>query len=106
MHLMAGTLSGLRKRLAKVEQQMADRADRARRALLAKCNCEDWTIALSPEAFEAAMNLRCLCHGFRRLGKITRLPVKPDSPPTRMDELIATYEARLAQADSEQAHDP
>lgn len=97
---MSGTLSGLRRRLVKVEQQRAERAERARRALLAKCNCTELTIALVPEKFEAEMNLRCPFHGFRRLGKIMRSCVKTGS---RLDELVATYEARLAQAESEQA---
>ncbi len=97
---MSGKLSGLQKRLTKVEQQLADRADRARRAWLAKCNCKDWTLAGTVEQFEKEMKLRCPCHGFRRLGKITQLLFAP-----RMDELIATYEAGLAEAEREQAHD-
>ncbi len=57
------------------------------------------------------MNLPCPAHGFRRLGRITRIVfVNPDDgteePSPRLDELIATYEARLAQADREEAHDP
>jgi len=103
---MSGKLSGLQKRLTKVEKQLADRADRARRAWLAKCNCKDWTLAGPAEQFEEQMKLRCPCHGFRRLGKITRLLyTEPGSPPTRLDELIATYEAGLAEAEREQAHD-
>jgi hypothetical protein len=110
---MSGTLSGLRRRLAKVEQQMADQAQRAE---LANCTCKhtpDVTIAVLPEEFEAEMNLPCPAHGFRRLGRIMRIvfvePTNPggtEVPSPRLDELIATYDARLAQADREQAHDP
>jgi hypothetical protein len=106
---MSRKLSGLRRRLAKAEQQMAGLA---RREELVNCNCKlvSWTVAGSAEEFEAEMNLPCPSHGFRRLGMIfqivpagmNRTPV----PNPRMDELIATYEARLAQADRDQAHGP
>jgi len=107
IHLMSRKLSGLWKRLAKVEQQMADQA---RRAELANCTCihsSDVTFAISgrPEKFEAEMNLPCPAHGFRRLGRILRIRfMKPDGtekPSPRLDELIATYKAGLAQADRE-----
>jgi hypothetical protein len=110
---MSGKLSSLSRRLAKVEQQMADQA---RRAELANCTCRhmpDLTLVypFQPEEFEAEMNLPCPAHGFRRLGRIMQIVfVNPDDgtevPSPRLDELIATYEARLAQADREQAHDP
>jgi hypothetical protein len=109
---MSGNLSGLRKRLAKVEQRMADQA---RRAELANCTCIHspyFTIAITgqPEKFEAEMNFPCPAHGFRRLGRIMHICfINPDGtaePCPRLDELIATYEAHLAQADREQAHDP
>ena len=109
---MSGNLSGLWKRLAKVEQRMADQA---RRAELANCTCIHspcFTIAITgqPEKFEAEMNLPCPAHGFRRLGRIMHICfIDPDGtaePDPRLDELIATYEAGLAQADREQAHDP
>jgi hypothetical protein len=107
---MSGKLSSLSRRLAKVEQQMADQA---RRAELANCSCVHMpTIAdpNQPEEFEAEMNLPCPAHGFRRLGRIMQLSfVNPDGtaePSPRLDELIATYEARLAEADREHAHAP
>ena len=109
---MSGNLSGLWKRLAKLEQQMADRA---RRAELANCTCIHSpyvTIAITsqPEKFEAEMNHPCPSHGFRRLGRIMRIRfMNPDGtaePCPRLDELIATYEAGLAQADREQGNDP
>jgi hypothetical protein len=109
---MSANLSGLWKRLAKVEQRMADQA---RRAELANCTCihsPNVTVAITgqPEKFETEMNLPCPSHGFRRLGRIMRIRfMNPDGtaePVPRLDELIATYEARLAQADHEQAHDP
>ena len=93
-------------------------ADQARRAELANCSCTNVpniTLAIpdQPEEFEAEMNLPCPAHGIRRLGRIMRLvfvepttPGGPDCrevPSPRLDELIATYEARLAQADREVA---
>ena len=108
---MSGNLSSLWKRLAKVEQRMADQA---RRAELANCTCirSPWmTVAITgqPEKFEAEMNHRCPSHGFRRLGRIMHVCfIDPDGtaePDPRLDELIATYDAGLAQADREQAND-
>jgi hypothetical protein len=96
--------------LDKLEQRMADQT---RRAELANCTCQFMTVAIpgQPEEFEAEMNLPCPAHGFRRLGRIMRIVfVNSTNPRTkvpspRLDELIATYEARLAQADREQAND-
>jgi hypothetical protein len=105
---MSGNLSSLEKRLANLEQWMADLA---RRVTSINCNCEPYvTIAFStqPEQFEAEMNLPCPAHGLRRLGMI--LPIcfvdghgRRDST-SRLDELLAIYEARLAQADRELAY--
>jgi hypothetical protein len=109
---MSGKLSSLSRRLAKVEQRMTDQA---RRAELANCTCihSPWVtgaITGQSEKFEAEMSLPCPAHGFRRLGRIMRIRfMDPDGtaePDPRLDELIATYEARLAQADREEAHDP
>ena len=115
---MPGKLSGQWKRLAKLEQQMADQA---RRAELANCTCKhmpDVTIAFADQAeeFEAEMNLPCPAHGIRRLGRIMRIrfvePTTPggpgcrEVPSPRLDELIATYEARLNQADRSVADGP
>jgi hypothetical protein len=107
---MSGKLSGLRKRLAKAEQRMADLG---RRAELANCTCEECVTIANPnhpEEFEAEMNLPCPAHGFRRLGRIMHLvfvePGVTEHPRTSLDELIATYEGRLAQADREEAHAP
>jgi hypothetical protein len=106
---MSGKLSGLWKRLEKVEQLMADQA---RRAELANCNCQHFvTLAIAGHAdeFEAEMNLPCPAHSFRRLGRIMRIgfvdPTGTKMPSPRLDELIAIYDARLVQADREQAHD-
>lgn len=91
-----------------MEQQLADRA---RRAKLANCNCKGvgFTIVGSPEVFEAEMNLPCPAHGLRRLGTIMQVvPANMDGTSVsdrRLDELLATYAARLAQADREQAND-
>jgi hypothetical protein len=86
-------------------------ADQARRAELADCTCIHMTVALVPEEFEAEMNLPCPAHGFRRLGRIMRIVfVEPtdctELPNPKLDELIAIYEARLAQADRGEAHAP
>jgi len=113
MYLMSGTLSSLSRRLTKLEQQLADRA---RRAKLASCNCSYVTIAdpARPEEFEAEMNLPCPAHGFRRLGRINRqFFYNPDHSVKRdprldhtWDQMMATYKARLDQANREVAHDP
>jgi hypothetical protein len=109
---MSGKLSSLWKRLAKVEQRIAVQA---RRAEFANCTCIHspyFTAAITgqPEKFEAEMNLPCPAHGFRRLGRIMHIRfMNPDGtaePCPRLDELIATYEAHLALAVREQAHDP
>jgi hypothetical protein len=109
---MSRKLSALWKRLAKLEQRMAEEA---RRAELANCTCirmPNITAALpdQPEKLEAEMNLPCPAHGIRRLGRIMRIGfVNPDGtkePSPRLDELIATYEARLDQADREVADAP
>ena len=110
---MSENLSGLWKRLAKVEQRIADQA---RRAELANCTCVHRTLAITgqPEKFEAEMNLPCPSHSFRRLGRIMEIRVVyrdgteqhgTEQPDPRLDELIATYKARLAQARREQAND-
>jgi hypothetical protein len=107
---MSGKLSGLWKRLAKLEQRMAEQA---RRAELASCTCvRTLTVALpdQPEQFEAEMNRPCPAHGIRRLGRITRIhfwnPDGTEEPCPRLDELMATYKARLDQADREGADAP
>ena len=56
---MSANLSSLKKRLANLEQEVADRA---RRAASANCNCEPigtLAFASEPEKFEAEMNLPC-----------------------------------------------
>jgi hypothetical protein len=77
--------------------------DKVRHKELANCTCRDLTVAIHPEEFEAEMNLSCPSHGFRRLGRIVHV-VFVDSDgkpqPSRLDELIATYEARLEQTDT------
>jgi hypothetical protein len=103
---VSGKSSSLEKRFADFEQGVADLA---RRAELANCNCKPFvTLALSsqPEKFEAEMNLPCPAHGFRRLGMILKIRfVDGDGrrDTSRLEELLATYEAHLAQADRELA---
>lgn len=94
---MSEKLFSLRKRVAKLEQHVADRA---RREKLANCNCEYSTIVVAERAeeFEAEMNLPCPAHGFRQLGRIVHIVlVSAGERPaysSRIDQLIATYEAR------------
>ncbi len=121
---MSGKLSGLRKRLAKVERQLADHA---RREGLANCTCSAVTLAIPgrEREFEAEMNLPCPAHGLRRLGKIICLrPVGPEKEPWKgeeftprqdpmspetwipkdhgeIDRLLDLYDARLAEQDSQ-----
>ena len=83
---MSGSLSNLNRRLAKVEQQMADRE---RQKKLATCNCYPNDpeglgipfVVTNTEEFEAEMNLTCPAHGFRRLGQLPVLQqMHPDRP--------------------------
>jgi hypothetical protein len=99
-------LSSLSRRLAKVEQKLADSA---RREKLVNCICGDTIIAVStaPEQFEAEMNRTCPVHGFRRLEKI--IPVifgrvdasdepETDGPDTdEVDKDQAKNQAKLLQ---------
>jgi len=101
---VSGKLSSLRKRVAKVERQVAGRA---RREKLADCNCfprgEKFPSLFSgPEEFEAAANLPCPVHGLRRLGKIGVLTmIKPGriiaEESARLHQLVEEYELRLSQ---------
>ena len=74
---MAASLTALRKRLAKVNQQVAEKA---RREKLVNCNCQLVTLALSDgaEKFESEMNLPCP----RALGIIVRLQLVSPRPET------------------------
>ena len=105
---MSGNLSSLEKRFANLEQRVVDLA---RRVTSINCNCEPYvTLAFStqPEQFEAEMNLPCPAHGFRRLGKILKIRFVDGNgrrdPTSRLEALLATYEARLAQANRELAY--
>jgi hypothetical protein len=106
MEAVAGKLSNLRTRLAKVERRLGDVT---RQEQLANCNCEfiGATIACNPpENFEAEMNRPCPAHGFRDLGIIISYNIHSGGrreDTTRLRQLIATYEARHAryQADIE-----
>lgn len=107
---MSGNLSSLEKRLANLEQLVADLA---RQVESANCTCEPHgtlVLPFQPEKFEAEMNLPCPAHGFRRLGMILKIRfVNGDGsrePTPRLDELLATYKARLDQADRELASGP
>jgi hypothetical protein len=102
---MSAKLSSLRKRLATLEQQ---RADRARREELADCNCPGmkstvpFLAPIFPEALEDALNKTCPVHGLRRFGPMVILNfVNPDGTPSettiKMHQLIRSYRLRLSQ---------
>jgi hypothetical protein len=66
---MSAKLSSLRKRLATLEQEQADRA---RREELVDCNCPALKSAtgflapIFPKALESELNKTCPVHGFRQ----------------------------------------
>jgi len=65
---MSERLAAYRRRLAKVERQLAVIA---RRSELANCNCDKTTrVVVWSEELEAVRNVRCPAHGFRRIGVI------------------------------------
>ena len=89
-----------RKRLEKLEQQMAEIA---RRESAANCNCRTHTLAAAAEYFAAEMNKTCPVHGFRRLGKIQIMEVQVvgrngsiEERSQGVAELVQEYEERLA----------
>lgn len=103
---MSRKLSDLNKRLAKVEQQAADLAMRDK---LGKCNCYPknpvrrslpWFVTDSNE-LEAAMNLPCPAHGFRRLGKLMAVRIvgpkgEISEECSRRSTLVKEYYRRLS----------
>jgi hypothetical protein len=105
---MSAKFSSLRKRLAKLEQEQANRA---RAEELADCNCPEFKsampfLAISPEAFQAETNKTCPVHRFRRLGSISSIVfVEPNATcggarikeSAKLLQLIDEYELRLAQ---------
>jgi hypothetical protein len=104
---MSGKLAGLQRRADKIEQELAERAEKARQAWLAKCNCRPWTVVGSAEELEKELNLRCPNHGFRRLGKVVDVnSFNRGEPPRWLDEMLATYNANLEQAEREPAPEP
>ena len=100
---MSAKLASLRKRLAKLEQE---HADRVRREELVDCNCPELKshgfLAVWPEALEAEMNETCPVHGLRRFGEIVIIDcVNPDGTESentmKICQLIDSHELRLAQ---------
>ena len=90
----------LRKRLEKLEQQLAEIK---RRESPVKCNCRNFTLAATPEYFHAEMNQTCPVHEFRRLGKIQIMEVRilgkigdVEKQSQGLTELVQEYERRLA----------
>jgi hypothetical protein len=93
--------------MAEAERQTADLA---RREKLADCNCYPRGKTFPnffgcPEKFEAAANLPCPAHGFRRLGVITAVNVvdtttpgaKLDEKYVRLNRLAKEYRLRVSQ---------
>lgn len=90
----------LRKRLEKLEQQLAEIK---RRESPGTCNCRNFTLAATPEYFQAEMNQTCPVHGCRRLGKIQSMEVRilgkngdVEKRSRGLTELVREYERRLA----------
>lgn len=92
---MSGKLSSLSRRLTRIERQLIGATMRAG---LANCNCQEEYLAGpdKPGEFEAAMNLKCPAHGFRRLGAILVYDSWRKKTDTKLNELLEIYEARLA----------
>jgi hypothetical protein len=89
---MSQKLCNIRKRLAKVQQQIADIA---RHEELSNCNCRDGTVASEGQAeeFEREMNLPCPTHGLRRRGTIIHfIGVGDPLPPENIAETPALEE--------------
>ncbi len=96
---MAVGLSALRKRLAKIERDLAQMETRKE---LAHCLCRKVTQALDPEEFEAEMNRTCPVHGVRRLGQLLIIRmINPDrslAPESvKLHQLVDKYKCRLSQ---------
>jgi hypothetical protein len=98
---VSGRLTGLRRRLAKVEKALAETAEQEK---MAGCICiprrgRFTTIAFSnkPEEFEAEMNQKCPAHGFRSLGHIVVFRVVgpgEEDERCKLDDLLDEYRAR------------
>ena len=96
---MSGKLSSLSRRVAKLEQQ---RADRKRGEQLANCICCESTMTHEAEKFEAEMNRTCPVHGFRRLGIIVTMTIIESDgtvaeESVKLRQLVDTYHLRLSQ---------
>jgi hypothetical protein len=99
---MSGKLSSLNRRLAKVEQQVAERTKREE---LANCICRTsmpFTIVQDAEQFEVEMNRPCPVHGVRDLGQLLiHTPFNSDTTPSEVSikrrQLLDLYELRLSQ---------
>jgi len=116
---MSTKLSSFSKRLAKLEQECADRV---RREELEDCNCPEMKSTVSflapvfPEALEAALNKTCPVHGLRRFGPMVMLRfLKPDGTESentmKTRQLIDSHQRRLAQhsqssVEPEEKNDP
>jgi hypothetical protein len=99
---MRRKLSSLSKRLAEVEQQVAERTKREE---LANCICRTsmpFTIVHNAEDFEVEMNRPCPVHGVRDLGQlIIPTPFTSDTTPSeesiKLRQLLDSYNLRLSQ---------
>lgn len=93
--------------MAKVEQQVADKA---RREKLANCNCFPHDpkrlgapfVVSDEKKFESEMNLTCPAHGFRRFGQLLVLKFVHsdgtfDEKSVRLGQVVDEYERRLSE---------
>ena len=104
---MLRRLSDLNARIAKVERKAAEIAVRDK---VGECNCYPknpgarglpWFVANSKE-LEAAMNLPCPAHGFRRLGKLIAVEIvgkngEVSEECTKRSELVEEYDRRFSE---------
>lgn len=109
---MSGKVAAFRRRLANVENALADAAEQEKQE---DCICIPHgarliTIAFSnkPEEFEADMNEKCPAHGFRSLGQIISFRVVASGridERCRLDELLEEYRQRESQYRTKLEHD-
>ncbi len=99
---MSGKLSSLNRRLAKVEQQVAERTKREELANRICRTSMPFTIVQDAEQFEVEMNRPCPVHGVRDLGQLLiHTPFNSDTTPSevsiKLRQLLDLYELRLSQ---------
>jgi hypothetical protein len=100
---MSDPVAGVRRRVEKIEQTLANIGMRRR---LPGCTCCDLTAVLDPKDFEEQMNLPCPAHGFRDLGTLMVVryeraaggssdpSLDEDPRDVELDRLLEMYDAR------------